>query len=213
MSVVPFSACAVAVAVLLVAESRDSAIGRWIAKPIASTAFVWAGIAAGGMHSGYGQLVLLGLALCWCGDVLLIPTARASWFRAGIAAFLLGHVAYIVAFLTRPLDIRAFVVAACVMLAFGWGVLRWLSPHLTPDFRVPVRAYVATICTMAVTALAMTAGGGPLGVAAGALAFVASDLSVARDRFVSRTFANRLWGLPLYYVAQVLLATTIAQVT
>jgi len=30
-----------------------------------------------------------------------------------------------------------------------------------------------------------------------------SDLSVARDRFVSRSFSNRAWGLPLYYAAQI----------
>jgi hypothetical protein len=31
---------------------------------------------------------------------------------------------------------------------------------------------------------------------------------VARDRFVSHQFVNRAWGLPLYYAAQLLLATT-----
>ena len=67
-------------------------------------------------------------------------------------------------------------------------------------------------CSTAVTALAATSGGGPPGVAAGALAFVASDLFVARDRFVSPAFANRLLGLPLYYAAQMLLAATIARV-
>jgi len=48
--------------------------------------------------------------------------------------------------------------------------------------------------------------GGPLAVAVGALAFTASDVSVARDRFVRHEFLNRAWGLPLYYAAQVLLA-------
>jgi hypothetical protein len=45
-------------------------------------------------------------------------------------------------------------------------------------------------------------------VAVGALAFAASDVSVARDRFVRPEFVNRAWGLPLYYAAQLLLATT-----
>jgi len=31
---------------------------------------------------------------------------------------------------------------------------------------------------------------------------------VARDRFVRHQFSNRAWGLPLYYAAQLLLATT-----
>ena len=40
----------------------------------------------------------------------------------------------------------------------------------------------------------------------GATAFYLSDLAVARERFVTRSFADKLWGLPLYYVAQVLIA-------
>jgi hypothetical protein len=40
------------------------------------------------------------------------------------------------------------------------------------------------------------------------LAFYLSDLAVARDRFVARAFVNRLWGLPLYYAAQILFAVS-----
>jgi hypothetical protein len=40
----------------------------------------------------------------------------------------------------------------------------------------------------------------------GAIAFYLSDLSVARDRFVAPGFVNRLWGIPLYYFAQLLFA-------
>jgi hypothetical protein len=47
-------------------------------------------------------------------------------------------------------------------------------------------------------------------IAAGpaALAYTASDVSVARDRFVAHAFANRARGLPLYDAAQLLLAAT-----
>ena len=43
----------------------------------------------------------------------------------------------------------------------------------------------------------------------GAVCFMASDVAVARDRFVVRSVANRLWGLPLYYFAQLLMAWTV----
>jgi hypothetical protein len=42
--------------------------------------------------------------------------------------------------------------------------------------------------------------------AIGAIAFAASDLSVARDRFVKPSFVNVLWGLPVYYGAQIIIA-------
>jgi len=44
----------------------------------------------------------------------------------------------------------------------------------------------------------------------GAAAFYVSDLAVARDHFVVRGFTNKLWGLPLYFGAQLLLAWTVA---
>jgi uncharacterized membrane protein YhhN len=61
---------------------------------------------------------------------------------------------------------------------------------------------------MSALACGVTAAGGPWAVAVGALAFTASDISVARDRFVQHGFVNRVWGLPLYYVAQLLIAGT-----
>jgi len=42
-------------------------------------------------------------------------------------------------------------------------------------------------------------------LAAGGVLFFASDLAVARERFVARAFSNRVWGLPCYYAAQLLL--------
>jgi uncharacterized membrane protein YhhN len=68
------------------------------------------------------------------------------------------------------------------------------------------------IGVMATLACGVTAAGGPWTVAAGALAFTASDISVARDRFVQHEFLNRAWGLPLYYAAQLLIAVTPALV-
>ncbi|MDP7453893.1 MAG: lysoplasmalogenase family protein, partial [Arenicellales bacterium] len=44
----------------------------------------------------------------------------------------------------------------------------------------------------------------------GALMFYVSDLAVARDRFVATGFGNRVWGLPLYYGGQLVLASSIA---
>jgi hypothetical protein len=47
----------------------------------------------------------------------------------------------------------------------------------------------------------------------GALAFAASDISVAVDRFVKPAFVNKLWGFPLYYVAQLLITLSLASVS
>jgi uncharacterized membrane protein YhhN len=209
----PIAICATAVAGLLVAERRGSRSGLWLAKPVASAAFVWLGLESGALDSTYGQFVLAGLVLCMLGDLLLIPLGRPGVFRAGLFAFLLGHVAFSAAFLTQPLSPVGLVAAGASLAVFIFLVMRWLGRHVTADMVVPVRAYMVVIGVMSALACAMTAAGGPWQVAAGALAFTASDVSVARDRFVRHEFTNRAWGLPLYYGAQLLIAATPALVT
>ena len=208
----PYLLCAVAVAGLLWAERRGSRAGLWLAKPVASLAFIWAGLAAGALENTYGQLVLLGLVLCLLGDLLLIPLERPAVFRAGVFAFLAGHVAYSAAFLTRPISLSGLAVGAVLLALVLGGVLRWLAPSLPKDMVGPVRAYMVVIGLMSALACGVTVAGGPWAVAAGALAFTASDVSVARDRFVRHAFVNRAWGLPLYYAAQLLIASTPALV-
>jgi len=206
----PIVLCAVAVAGLLVAEYRESRRGLWLAKPVASAAFIWLGLASGAPGSGYGGWVLVALLLCWLGDVLLIPRDRPRVFKAGVFAFLLGHVAYSAAFLTRPLDPYGLAAGAVIVGVVILTVLRWLGKSLPPDMVGPVRTYMLVIGVMSALACGVTAAGGPWAVAVGALAFMASDISVARDRFVRHQFINRAWGLPLYYAAQLLLAKTSA---
>ena len=78
--------------------------------------------------------------------------------------------------------------------------------------RLPVRAYVTAISLMVVVGAGAALGGGGAVVLVGAVCFFVSDLAVARERFVASTFWNRAWGLPLYYAATLLLATTAAGV-
>jgi uncharacterized membrane protein YhhN len=193
---------------LLFAERRRAPAGIWIAKPIASASFIWAALSSGALATTYGRLVLVGLALCMLGDLLLIPGDRPRVFRAGVFAFLLGHAAYGAAFLTRPLSPLGLVAGGALLAVVLLGVLGWLGRSLPGDMVVPVRAYMVVIGAMTTLACGVTVAGGPWQVAAGALAFTASDVAVARDRFVNNAFLNRAWGLPLYYGAQLLIAST-----
>lgn len=199
-----------AVAGLLLAEYRDSRPGVWLAKPLASTGFVAVALVAGAPGSGYGRGVLAALLLCWLGDVLLIPRGSPRCFRAGLFSFLLGHLAFAGAFVARGLDgLTVFGVggAAAVM---AWLVLRWLRPHLPRNMAAPVHAYVVVISAMAVCAAGTVGRAGVPRILVGALMFYVSDLAVARDRFLAPNFANKTWGLPLYFGGQLLLATSVS---
>lgn len=199
---------AVATVALLLAEWRNWRPGVWIAKPLAATGFVGIGLAAGALDSTTGRWIALGLALCWMGDVLLIPRERPAVFQLGIGAFLLGHVAYVVAFLQAGLAPVYAIAAAAVLAGPVVAVLRWLLPKVPDDFRIPVYAYTAVISAMVVAAVGAFGAGAPAASLAGALLFYASDISVARDRFVSKSFVNGAWGLPAYFGGQLLIAST-----
>jgi uncharacterized membrane protein YhhN len=125
----------------------------------------------------------------------LIPEGRLAVFRAGVFAFLAGHVAFAAAFLTQPRSLPWLAVAAVTLVLALSGVWRWLSPRLPEDMRRPVQAYFLVIGVMTALACAVSGAGGPPIIAAGAIAFTASDIAVARDRFVRQEFANRAWGV------------------
>jgi uncharacterized membrane protein YhhN len=203
------AATGVAVVALVGAERAGSRPGVWIAKPLASTGFVALALARGALDTSYGRWVLAALALGWLGDVLLIPKGAKRSFTAGLASFLLGHVAFAIAFALRGQALPwlggglVFAAAAAVPL------LRWLMPHVPADLVLPVRAYFAVIAAMVATAAGASGATGDATYLVGALGFAVSDLSVARERFVAPSVRNLYWGLPLYYAAQVLLASTV----
>ena len=106
----------VMVVALLVAEYFASQLGKWIFKPTASLGFLGTAWIAGAWQTGYGRWVLLALALCWLGDILLIPERNNIAFRAGILSFLLGHCAFAVAFVVRGVN-HTYGVGALVLLS------------------------------------------------------------------------------------------------
>jgi uncharacterized membrane protein YhhN len=186
--------CVLAVVVLLAAEWWERPAWRRVAKTTASTAFV----AVGWMHAP--PIVFLGLVAGWFGDVLLLGTDR-RWFVAGIAAFLLNHVAYTMAFLGHGVDAHRMGLALAPVVLVALPVLGVLWSRVG-RLRVPVAAYVVVIGGMVVAAAGT---GRPMWMAAG-VAFFVSDLAVARQRFLTAGFANKAVGLPLYYGAQLLFA-------
>jgi uncharacterized membrane protein YhhN len=189
------------VAWLLVAERADSPT-RLVAKPLASAGFIAMALASGALDSSYGRWMLVALVLSAIGDVLLLDDRG---FLAGLGSFLGAHLAFAGAFLVR--GIGAPGLASIVPLGvFGWMIVRWLWPHLPSGMRPPVAAYAVAISVMGVFAIATAAHDWDWRIPLGAVLFIISDTAVARQTFVQASFVNRLWGLPLYYAGQLLLA-------
>lgn len=195
---------AASVVVLLVGERSGSRWRGW-AKAGASTGFIATALAAGALDGSYGRWVLVALCLGWVGDVALV-SERPGWFRLGLAAFLLSHLAYVAAFTVLGSRAIAAGTAALVLLVPAVGIGRWLLPHVPRRMTVPVVAYIVVITAMVAAASGAASDGAPWPVLPAAAAFYVSDIGVARQRFVAPGFENRVVGLPLYYGAQVLFA-------
>ena len=156
------------------------------------------------------------LVLCLAGDVLLM--LPADLFVPGLAAFLAGHVCFVVGFLhpaspptTPPFtwSVTGLVVTVAVVLAVegypGFRVVRSVVTGDHPGLVGPVLVYIAAIVTMVVLAWNV---GAPL-AAAGATCFLASDTLLAVDRFYRPIPRGTLAVHVTYHVAQVLLVLSL----
>jgi uncharacterized membrane protein YhhN len=194
---------------LVASERAANAVGTRIAKLLASSTFVAAALHAGALGSSFGNLVLSALVLSWLGDILLIPKGSKAPLLAGMTSFLGAHIAYALAFWFHGVRFWTAMPAVLLMAALSLCVYGWLAAHLSGFFRIAVPVYLAAIALMVALALSASAASHRFDLATGALLFAASDLLVARDRFVRPGWMNRAWGLPLYYAAQLVLAGSV----
>ena len=197
------AAIAGAVGSLLVAIRGGDRSLELLSKTAASVGFVCFGMLRWSAGDPTDSWLVVGLALCAVGDLFLLGRRR---FVVGIAAFLAGHLAYIVAFsLAAPWASWSMPVLATVGCT-STAALVWLWPRLG-RLRIPVAAYIAAISIMVWGALSASLSGSlAWTVGVGGLLFYLSDLAVARHRFVKEEFLNRGVGLPIYYAGQVLIA-------
>ena len=87
---------------------------------------------------------------------------------------------------------------------------RWLTPHVNREMQLPVTLYIVVISAMLLCA-GLTAGqpAAPF-IIGGAWGFACSDLAVARRQFIQpASRLNGVWGTPLYFLAQMVLASSL----
>lgn len=198
-----------AVPALVLADLRDWRPGRFLFKPLAALAFLWLAWLLEPGASDYGTWLLAGLLWCAVGDLLLMGESDRA-FLAGLLAFLGGHLLYIVAFTRISTTWTGVWIALPPVAVLVAGSLSWLRPHLTGAMRMAVPVYILVIAVMLVAAGGSAGTPGAHLAIAGAWAFAVSDLAVARRQFVKPSPYNGLWGTPLYFGAQLLLAASLA---
>jgi uncharacterized membrane protein YhhN len=204
----PVALSCIAVSALVWSDRQQLRGGRYLFKPLAAAAFIWLALVLNATGSGYGNWLLGGLILCALGDLFLMAD-NERLFLAGLGAFLCGHLLYAVAFLVLSANVAGLAINAVPAVLLLVLSLRWLYPHLQKDMQVPVALY-----TLVITAMLLCAGlsaGHPaaLLILSGTWGFAISDLAVARQQFVQTSPLNGLWGTPLYFLSQMLLAASL----
>ena len=207
----PAGLSCLAVVALVLSDFRDFRAGRYLFKPLAAAAFIWLAVSLDATATAYGSWMLVALVCCMIGDLCLMLEDEKA-FLAGLTAFLCGHLLFALAFLqlpSSPMGLALTIVPALILLV---GVGRWLGPHVPADMKIPVALYVLVITTMLLCAGSTAGQPAATLIIFGAWGFACSDLAVARRQFVNPSRSNGLWGTPLYFLSQMVLASSIALV-
>ncbi len=192
---------------------------KLLLKTLASLAFVCLGLLGAARAGGaYAWLTWIGLILGAAGDVLLQfmdcrPKDREPFFRAGLGAFLIGHVFYIVAFALLGRVTGWAVLLAAVLFA-ALFLLQFPARMDLKGQKVPVYAYAAVISVMTAFAV-LSFGAGARGalVGLGGILFLVSDAILALIFFSPlREKSLPTWNLITYYAAKIVRAYAIAVV-
>lgn len=181
----------------------DRRLEAW-AKPATLVSLVVVALVLGAADSTEGRWLLVALAFGLLGDVFLLGGSAAR-FQAGLAAFLVGHLAYLVCFAVLGLDRPAWAWVgaglAGVALVAARGVLPATYRTDGLPLALPVAVYMLVISAMLVVAWAT----GDLLVGLGATVFVASDATLAVNRFVRPLPRADLLVMVTYHVGQALI--------
>ena len=182
------------------------------AKPATLLALIAVALVLGAAGSAAGSWMLGALLLGLAGDVLLLGEGDTR-FRLGLAAFLVGHLAYVVSFARLGLDPAGWAWLAWLVLASCLFATRRVVPATFlrggRALAFPVAAYTVVIGAMVIVAFDT----GRQLVALGATVFAASDSLLAVDRFVEPRPWARLAVMVTYHVGQALIVAGVLAAT
>lgn len=186
---------------------------HWLTKPVTLLLLIAWFTQMGGWRPG---LLWFGVGLVFSlfGDVFLLFSER--FFLAGLASFLLAHIAYVIGFLQAPfpLDWR-FLPALLLVVALSWLLFGRVQAGIRArgenGMLVPASLYAIVLSLMWLLALSTLFRPGwteppSLLVSLGAGLFFLSDSVLAYHRFVRPVRAHELLVMVTYHIGQILIA-------
>lgn len=168
-----------------------------IAKPAVMIALIAVVLADDLDATSTRAWIVAGLAFGLVGDIALLPSVNR--FTIGLSAFLVGHLAYVVAFVAMWDPSPWLLAGAAGFTALVIGAGRPIERALrSSPLHVPVIAYIA------VSGAVVLAGAGTARalIVIGTLAFATSDGILGADRFLAPARDRRVWVHVLYQLGQ-----------
>ena len=156
---------------------------------------------------GFSFFIFWGLIFSLLGDMMLLK----PWykFELGLAAFLVGHIFYIIAFISyKGMDWN--ILPLLPLIGFALWLFRMIKPHLG-KLLIPVGSYMSVILLMVWQGMGIwlseknTFG---LLIGSGAFIFCVSDSILAYQRFMRRFKYGNTLALVTYYIAQYLISSS-----
>lgn len=181
------------------AVASNTRIAEYVLKPLVMVLLVAVAIAIDPTSDAARVLLIIGLVLSMVGDIcLMVPT---DLFVAGLGAFLLAHVFYVVALLSLGISGIGFLIGVALMVLLAVLVGRRIVTGAAATQKAlagPVAAYIAVISVMVATAI----GTGRFFAIVGAFLFAISDSVLGWTKFLSDFSRSRLVVMVTYHLGQ-----------
>lgn len=206
LNIIPFY---ISVAIFLAAMFANIHLLELIFKPLMILSLMYFFIKSVNIRtSSFFKYTLLALSFSLIGDVfLMFNKDDGLLFILGIAAFLIGHVFYILAFsrilIENKVKFNWFLI---VLVGLLFSATIPLLVLRAGEFAIPVFMYSLTICTMLAFALQLlkVKGVGVI-ISIGAALFVISDSLIAILKFITPISHGGWWVMLTYIAAQYLI--------
>jgi uncharacterized membrane protein YhhN len=175
-------------------------------KPLTLVALIGAAVAVEPNDPAVRLWFVVALVFSLAGDIFLLDDRR---FVPGLAAFLTGHLAYVVGFvLAEPWRWWAFALASIGLVALAFTIGRRIvagAVARNAALRGPVAAYLGVISLM----VAAAAAAGNAWALAGALLFLSSDSVLGWRKFVAQRPWMPITIMVTYHLAQAALVLSL----
>jgi uncharacterized membrane protein YhhN len=172
---------------------------------VGSTGFVLLAVVGGAHRTRFGWSILCGLVGCWVGDYFMDRVG----FAPGALAFLVGHLFFIAAFCVRGVSLKWALVALLALLPVSTGLFLGFNPHVPPEHRLIVPAYIGVISLMVALSWGSCGARRSVLIPLGAVVFYLSDICVAAEAFLHVGRIAAAVCAPLYYGSVTFLAFTV----